>query len=68
MTEPLKNTGAINPDENPNAMPRFGRDGLVREEIDPAHGSAILEGLRHAKQYEFASDDEVESAFDSFGS
>ena len=36
------------------------------EPIDPAHLSAVLEGLAQAKRRQFASDDEVEAAFRRF--
>jgi hypothetical protein len=36
------------------------------EEIDPAHLSAVLEGLAQAKRREFASHAEVEAAFRRF--
>jgi hypothetical protein len=36
------------------------------EEIDPAHLSAVLEGLAQAKRREFASDAEVEAALRRF--
>lgn len=36
------------------------------EEIDPAHLSAVLEGLAQAKRRQFASDAEVEAAFRRF--
>jgi hypothetical protein len=36
------------------------------EEIDPAHLTAILEGLAQAKRRQFATDDEVEAVFRRF--
>lgn len=42
-----------------------GSDGEL-EEIDPAHLSAVLEGLAQAKRREFATDAEVEAAFRRF--
>ena len=42
-----------------------GEDGAF-EEIDPAHLSAVLEGLTQAKRREFATDAEVEVAFRRF--
>jgi hypothetical protein len=36
------------------------------EPIDPAHLSAVLEGLAQAKRREFATDAEVEAAFRRF--
>lgn len=38
------------------------------EEIDPAHLSAVLEGLLQAERREFATDEEVEAAFRRFDS
>ena len=42
-----------------------GKDGEL-EEIDPAHLSAVLEGLAQAKRREFATDAQVEAAFRRF--
>jgi hypothetical protein len=36
------------------------------ESIDPAHLAAVLEGLAQAKRHEFATDDEIETAFGRF--
>ena len=36
------------------------------EEIDPAHLSAVLEGLAQAKRCQFATDAEVEATFRRF--
>lgn len=36
------------------------------EEVDPAHLSAVLEGLAQARRREFASDAEVEAVFRRF--
>jgi hypothetical protein len=36
------------------------------EPVDPAHLSAVLEGLAQARRREFATDDEVEAAFRRF--
>ena len=59
-------------------LPSATQDGIARamltlagdegepEEIDPAHLSAVLEGLAQAKRREFASDSEVEAAFRRF--
>ena len=41
-------------------------DNREPEPIDPAHLSAVLEGLAQAKRREFASDAEVEAAVRSF--
>lgn len=36
-------------------------------EMDPAHEAAILEALEQVRRGEFASEEEVEAAFRSFG-
>jgi gamma-glutamyltranspeptidase len=36
------------------------------EEVDPAHLSAVLEGLAQAKRRQFASDADVEAGFRRF--
>ena len=36
------------------------------EAIDPAHLSAVMEGLAQAKGRQFATDDEIEAAFRRF--
>jgi hypothetical protein len=41
-------------------------DTRESEPIDPAHLSAVLEGLAQAKRREFATDAEVEAAFRRF--
>ena len=43
------------------------RDGEP-EQIDPAHLSAVLQGLAQAKRREFATDEEIEAAFRRFDS
>jgi len=59
-------------------LPPDSQDGIARtilhlaagdgepEPIDPAHLSAVLEGLAQAKRRELASDAEVEAAFRRF--
>ena len=42
-----------------------GKEGEP-EEVDPAHLSAVLEGLAQAKRCQFATDAEVEAAFRRF--
>jgi hypothetical protein len=42
-----------------------GKDGEL-EEVDPAHLTAVLEGLAQAKRREFATDAQVEAAFRRF--
>ena len=53
-------------DEIARAMLTWAGDAGEPEEIDPAHLSAVLEGLAQAKRREFATDAEVEAAFRRF--
>jgi len=53
-------------DEIARAMLTWASDEGEPEEIDPAHLSAVLEGLAQAKRREFATDAEVEAAFRRF--
>jgi hypothetical protein len=53
-------------DEIAQAMLTMAGDEGPLEEIDPAHLSAVLEGLAQAKRREFATDEEVEAAFRRF--
>ncbi len=42
------------------------QDHRDAEDIDPAHLSAVLEGLAQAKKREFATDAEIEAIFRRF--
>jgi hypothetical protein len=53
-------------DEIARAMLQLVASNGEPEEVDPAHLSAVLEGLGQAKRREFASDAEVEVAFRRF--
>jgi hypothetical protein len=53
-------------DEIARAMLALTGDAGEPEEIDPAHLSAVLEGLAQANLRQFASDAEVEAAFRRF--
>jgi hypothetical protein len=53
-------------DEIARAMLHLAQNDAEPEPIDPAHLSAVLEGLAQAKRREFASDAEVEAAFRRF--
>ena len=55
-----------NQDEIAAAMLRLAEDGLHSEDIDPAHKDAVLEGLEQTRRREFASEAEIERAFNSF--
>ena len=53
-------------DEIALAMLSLSGGEVEPEEVDPAHLSAVLEGLAQAKRRYFASDAEVEAAFRRF--
>lgn len=53
-------------DEIARTMLQFAASNGEPEEIDPAHLSAVLEGLSQAKSCRFSSDAEVEAAFRRF--
>jgi hypothetical protein len=53
-------------DQIPLAMLSSSGNAGEREEVDPAHLAAVLEGLAQAKRRHFASDAEVEAAFRRF--
>jgi DNA-binding transcriptional regulator YdaS (Cro superfamily) len=53
-------------DDIARAMLNLAGDEVEPEQIDPAHLSAVLEGLSQATRREFASDAEVEAAFRRF--
>lgn len=53
-------------DEIARAMLQLATNETEAEDIDPAHLSAVLEGLAQAKRGEFASDGQIEAAFRRF--
>ena len=53
-------------DEIAKAMLVLSGEEGEPEAIDPAHLSAVMEGLAQAKGRQFATDDEVEAAFRRF--
>jgi hypothetical protein len=53
-------------DEIARAMLLLARNESEPEEIDPAHLSAVLEGLEQMKRREFATDEEIEAVFRRF--
>jgi len=53
-------------DEIARAMLQFAQNDGEPEAVDPAHLSAVLNGLAQARRAEFASDEEVEAAFRRF--
>jgi hypothetical protein len=54
-------------DEIARAMLRLAAVEQESEPVDPAHVSAILEGLAHAGRGEYATDAEIKGAFGRFG-
>lgn len=55
-----------NQDEIARAMLRLAQGDGEPEQIEPAHLSAVLEGLAQTKTKQFASHAEVEAAFRRF--
>jgi hypothetical protein len=53
-------------DEIARAMLVLARNEAEPEQIDPAHLSAVLEGLEQLKRREFATDEEIEAVFRRF--
>jgi hypothetical protein len=53
-------------DEIARAMLTLAGNEGEPEPVDPAHLSAVLEGLAQAKRRQFASDEEVAAAFRRF--
>ena len=53
-------------DEIARAMLQLASSPDEPERIDPAHLTAVLEGLAQAERAEFATDGEVEAAFRRF--
>jgi len=53
-------------DEIARAMLSLAGSEAEPEPIDPAHLSAVLEGLAQARHRQFASDDDVQAAFRRF--
>ena len=57
---------AASQDEIARAMLRLAASGEEPEPVDPAHLSAVLEGLAQVKRREFATDAEIEAALRRF--
>jgi predicted transcriptional regulator len=53
-------------DEIARAMLTLAEHDGPPEDVEPAHLSAVLEGLAQAKRRQFATDEEVEAAFRRF--
>jgi DNA-binding TFAR19-related protein (PDSD5 family) len=64
--EAVRQLPADSQDEIARAMLHLAQSNAEPEPIDPAHLSAVLEGLAQAKRREFATDAEVEAAFRRF--
>lgn len=69
LVEALEAAARLSPenrDEIAWAMLRLTQGDGEPEQIDPAHLSAVLEGLAQAKANAFSDDAEVEAAFRRF--
>jgi hypothetical protein len=64
--EAVRKLSAQEQDEIARAMLLLAEQDEDPEPVEPAHLSAVLEGLAQAKRREFASDEEVEAAFRRF--
>lgn len=64
--EAVRRLPSTTQDEIARTMLHLAAAGDEPEPIDPAHLSAVLEGLAQAKRREFATDAEVEAAFRRF--
>jgi hypothetical protein len=64
--EVVRRLPSENQDDIARAMLRLAAHEEEPESIDPAHLSAVLEGLRQARDRDFATDSEVEAAFRRF--
>ena len=64
--EAVRRLPADNQDEIARAMLHLAAHGGEPEIIDPAHLSAVLQGLAQARRGEFATDMEVEAALRRF--
>ena len=53
-------------DEIARTILHLAGSAVEAEPIDPAHLTAVLEGLSQAKRREFGTDEEVEAAFRRF--
>jgi hypothetical protein len=53
-------------DDIARAILHLAGSEVEAEQVDPAHLAAVLEGLTQAQQREFATEDEVETAFRRF--
>lgn len=62
----VRKLSAHEQDEIARAMLVLAEQNDEPEPVDPAHLPAVLEGLAQAKRREFASDEEVETAFRRF--
>jgi len=64
--EAVRRLPAASQDEIARAMLQLASSPDVPEPIDPAHLTAVLEGLAQAQRREFATDADVEAAFRRF--
>ena len=66
--ELVRRLPADSQDEIARAMIGLAAGDDEPEQIDPAHLSAVLQGLAQARRREFATDEEIEAAFRRFDS
>ena len=64
--EAVRRLPAVAQDDIARAMLTLAGSEGAPEEIDPAHLPAVLEGLAQAKRRQFATDEEIETAFRRF--
>ena len=64
--EAVRRLPAASQDEIARTILHLADTEVAAEPVDPAHLSAVLEGLAQTKRREFASDEEVEAAFRRF--
>lgn len=64
--EAVRRLPSSSQDEIAHAMLTLAGSEEEPEAIDPAHLTAVLEGLAQAERRQFATDDEVEAAFRRF--
>ena len=64
--EAVRRLPADSQDKIARTILHLAENEVEAEPVDPAHLTAVLEGLAQAKRREFATDDEVEAAFRRF--
>jgi Ca2+-binding EF-hand superfamily protein len=64
--EAVRRLPADSQDEIARTILHLADTELAAEPVDPGHLSAVLEGLAQAKRQEFATDEEIATAFRLF--